>query len=98
MSGPAIIDVDFALMQQGVDAIKNTGKVMYEQLSQIKKDVQRLRGVWEGEASDAFDQRWQDVEKYAESAILNLARLGEILGNAKEIFNTAERQNLQMLG
>jgi WXG100 family type VII secretion target len=80
-----------ASLKQAAEQINSTSE-------QAKSQVMALQGIWEGTASSAFDEAFQQWTSGAQQVDQALARISELLNNAAQSYETTEQSITQSFG
>lgn len=62
-------------------------------LESVSRDVQQLLGTWHGQAADAYESGWSDVQEGAREILEALTKMSELLGVTAGNYRNTETDN-----
>lgn len=62
-------------------------------LESVARDVEQLLGTWHGQAADAYESGWSDVQEGAREVLDALTAMSELLGVTAENYQRTELDN-----
>ena len=88
------IKVEFGQIAQAASTITTQSKEIDNVLDEIRAEVQRVLGSWDGEGSDTYKQSQEKWDRAAADLNAVLAAIGTAVQQAGEAYQAAEKQNV----
>ncbi|MEU7479352.1 WXG100 family type VII secretion target [Lentzea sp. NPDC042327] len=88
------IKVEFGQIAQAASTITTQSKEIDGVLDEIRAEVVRVLGTWEGEGSDTYKQSQEKWDNAAADLNSVLAAIGTAVQQAGEAYQQAEKQNV----
>ncbi|KWW98123.1 WXG100 family type VII secretion target [Carbonactinospora thermoautotrophica] len=97
MSG-SYIKVSFSTLEGGAQSCRSTAGQIRQQLDDLRAEVQRLAGEWEGEAQAAYQAKQQQWDQAAGDLQQVLERIATALSEAAQQYQATEQANAAIWG
>lgn len=86
--------VEFGQIAQAASTISTQSKDIDQILDDIRSEVVRVLGTWEGEGSDMYKQSQEKWDRAAADLNSVLAAIGTAVQQAGDAYQQAEKQNV----
>jgi early secretory antigenic target protein ESAT-6 len=88
------IAVSFAEIQNASSTITSQSREIDQVLDDIRAEVRKVLGDWEGEGSETYKASQDSWDRAADDLNKVLAAIGTAVGQAGEAYQNAEKQNV----
>lgn len=92
------IQVSFSAIQGGGSSCRSTASSIRSQLDDLRAEVQRLAGGWEGQASTEYQSKQKQWDEAAADLQQVLERIAKALDEAANQYKATEQANAAVWG
>ena len=92
MSGD-VVKVSFGELQGAAGSISSSAQQVQQQLDDLRADVTRIMGGYEGAAAEAYQMKQQQWDQSAADLQAVLSSIGIAVRDAAEAYQAAEKAN-----